>query len=73
MQGINDVSGKATTEYLKQVGKVQQKIDGVPYEKFPFCCSNMSVNYDADLSKVNRPIKRPVQKQQKRLQDNYKD
>jgi len=53
------------TGYVEKLDKIQVKIDKVPYEKFPFCCSNARWDFDADLSKkpirkIRKPTPEPI-------------
>ena len=39
--------------YEKEVEDVRKKVDSVPYESFPYCCSmNNSSKTDIDINKV---------------------
>ena len=39
-------------QYNEVLSKTQKKVDSVPYERFPFCCSaNNSIKQDVDLAR----------------------
>ena len=47
--------------YLNGIEKAQVKIDSVPYEQFPYCCSKNNVlKNELDLAKIKgiAPIKK---------------
>ena len=37
------------TGYTDSLNKISDKIEKVPYENFPYCCSNNANDIDADL------------------------
>ena len=59
--GVRQMASLLVTGYIDKVEKTQQKVDKVPYEKFPYCCSSNTSAWDneADL-RNSRPIKRKI-------------
>ena len=48
-------------QYNEVLSKTQKKVDSVPYERFPFCCSaNNSIKQDVDLARKRNVV--PIKK-----------
>lgn len=56
-------TAKATRAYLGRVRDVQERVDAVPWERFPFCCASsnaFAVDADVSLSKL-KPVRQRKQ------------